>query len=339
MDSVGIENRGGKIFVVHIVDQKETLYGLARRYQSAVDEIIKHNPDTKEGLKIGQRIVIPYTVNVEGGVLVHTVKAGETLSSISRKYGVGYKDVKQWNGLEEESLSIGQKVKIRIQEKNEKEKVAIKQENSVDTTSVDTRGGRKVHIVQMQQTLFSIGRSYGVSVDELMKMNNLQSADIKPGQELVVGIVEGNASNNSKEEVDTNTSEVVTVADTPDTPDVDKEIETRDTEKEDKKVGDSKILVVKKPREFKEVEASGLAEAIDGTEDTRKYLALHRTAKVGTILRVRNEMNNQEVFVRVLGKLPDTGVNNGLLIKISKAAYNRLGAIDRRFRVHVSYIP
>ena len=86
-----------------------------------------------------------------------------------------------------------------------------------------------------------------------------------------------------------------------------------------------------------EVKQSGLAELIDGTEANRKYLALHRTAPVGTILKVRNEMNNREVFVRVIGKLPDTALTDKLIIKISKSAYDRLGAIDPRFRVEVTY--
>ena len=81
-----------------------------------------------------------------------------------------------------------------------------------------------------------------------------------------------------------------------------------------------------------------LQEAFAGeSQANRKYLALHRTAPMGTILKVRNEMNNREVFVRVMGKLPETAVNDKLVIKISKSAYDRLGAIDPRFRVEVTY--
>lgn len=67
------------------------------------------------------------------------------------------------------------------------------------------------------------------------------------------------------------------------------------------------------------------------------YLALHRTAPMGTILKVRNEMNNREVFVRVQGKLPDTALTDKVIIRISRSAYDRLGAIDPRFRVEVTY--
>jgi hypothetical protein len=86
-----------------------------------------------------------------------------------------------------------------------------------------------------------------------------------------------------------------------------------------------------------EMKETGLAELIEGTEGNRKYLAMHRTAKPGTIMKVRNELNNREVFVRVVGNLPNTGVNDKLVIKISKSAYDRLGAIDAKFRVEVTY--
>ncbi|HET6539418.1 MAG TPA: peptidoglycan-binding protein, partial [Chryseolinea sp.] len=86
-----------------------------------------------------------------------------------------------------------------------------------------------------------------------------------------------------------------------------------------------------------EILQTGLAELIEGTSGNRKYLALHRNAPVGTIMKVRNEMNNREVFVRVMGKLPETALNDKLVIKISKSAYDRLGAIDPRFRVEVTY--
>jgi hypothetical protein len=86
-----------------------------------------------------------------------------------------------------------------------------------------------------------------------------------------------------------------------------------------------------------EVHELGLAELIEGTEGNRKYLALHRTAKTGSILKVRNELNNREVFVRVAGPLPNTGVNDKLVIKISKSAFDRLGGVDQKFRVEVTY--
>ena len=90
---------------------------------------------------------------------------------------------------------------------------------------------------------------------------------------------------------------------------------------------------------FEEVNERGFAAVIANSTEKRKYLALHRDAPIGTLMQVRNEMNNQSVFVRVVGRLPDTGNNDKLIIRLSNAAYSRLGALDNRFPVELSYVP
>jgi hypothetical protein len=82
---------------------------------------------------------------------------------------------------------------------------------------------------------------------------------------------------------------------------------------------------------------SGLAEVIDQGSESKKHLCLHRTAPIGSILQVKNEMNGSMVFVRVIGKLPDTGANDKLLLRISKKPYERLSPSGKRFQVEVSY--
>ena len=82
-----------------------------------------------------------------------------------------------------------------------------------------------------------------------------------------------------------------------------------------------------------------MCDIIEDVPDTKKYLAFHNDAPVGTIMQVRNEMNNQSVFVRVINTIPPTGDNSKVILKISKKAYDRLGAVDSRFPVEISYIP
>jgi rare lipoprotein A (peptidoglycan hydrolase) len=84
---------------------------------------------------------------------------------------------------------------------------------------------------------------------------------------------------------------------------------------------------------------SGLAEVIAGNSNSDMFLALHRTAPVGTIMQIRNQMNDLSVFVKVVGKLPDTGANDKVVVKISQKAFERLAAVDKRFRVELSYMP
>jgi hypothetical protein len=83
---------------------------------------------------------------------------------------------------------------------------------------------------------------------------------------------------------------------------------------------------------------SGLGAPIDKSV-TDKYLALHKTAPVGTIMQVKNSGNGLSVYVRVIGKLPDTGENNDILVRLSPRAVQKLGTADARFRVETNYIP
>lgn len=78
-----------------------------------------------------------------------------------------------------------------------------------------------------------------------------------------------------------------------------------------------------------------MASLLQGTEGNRKYLAHHPTIKPGTILKIRNLVTNQEVFVRVTGppSVPDPAV----MIFISRSAYDRLGATEPSFRAELTY--
>src|SRR5688572_21763579 len=93
-DSIGTETVNGKVFVLHSVGEKETLYGISRRYGASIESIIQYNPTADAGLEIGQILKVPYTPKrgttatsstaSSSGQLTHTVAAKETMYSISR---------------------------------------------------------------------------------------------------------------------------------------------------------------------------------------------------------------------------------------------------------------
>jgi rare lipoprotein A (peptidoglycan hydrolase) len=86
-----------------------------------------------------------------------------------------------------------------------------------------------------------------------------------------------------------------------------------------------------------EVQENGMAASIEGEED-QTYLGMHRDIPIGTLVAVRNEMNDQVVFVRIVGKLPDTGINEKVIIRLSQGAVQQLLTIDPKFRVEISYL-
>jgi len=316
-DSIGMETINGKTFIVHQVSEKETLYAISRRYGVSVNQILEFNKTADAGLEIGQILKVPYIPKpkVAKGSTVHKVAEKETLFSISKLYGVSIDEIKQWNNLTDNSLALGQELVIKS--------VNTVSANVITPVDLQVKSQRTVHTVAEKETLFSISRQYGATVQQIKEWNNLTGEELKIGQTLFVAQPMYSSETTVVKQVETTTQVQET-----------RQPEVKVVQPEEK----SPVITISESVTNKdEVKQSGLAELIDGTEANRKYLALHRTAPIGTILKVRNEMNNREVFVRVIGKLPDTALTDKLIIKISKSAYDRLGAIDPRFRVEVTY--
>jgi LysM repeat protein len=350
-DSIGMEVIQGKVFVVHRVDEKETLYRIAKRYGTTVDAIIEYNPSAKDGvLDIGEILKVPYTKQVanapntinqsasRGGGIIHIVVARETISSISRTYGVTVDEIKSWNNLKDNNIHIGQELVIKrkgtTSTTNSQTPVSTTQPASEQVKQpVQSTTDAAYHTVEPKETLFSIATKYGLTVPELKQLNNLTSNELRIGQELRLkssATVQQPVIEEQKSEPVRRDEPVVVV----DQPIQNQPTPTPTTSKTEANLP---VITISESRNSDEVLESGLAELIEGTDGNRKYLALHRTAPVGSILKVKNEMNNREVFVRVMGKLPDNAMNDKVIIRISKSAYDRLGAIDPKFRVQLTY--
>lgn len=343
-DSIGIETINGKIFVLHQVGEKETLYAISKRYGATVDAIVQANPGADAGLEIGQILKVPYTPKTtaprKADGTTHVVAAKETMFSIARQYNITVDELKQWNNLTDNNLSIGQEIVVK--KGNTPRPVTPTQPQTTATVTV-APARKGTHVVAAKETMFSISKQYGITVQQLKDWNKLEGNEISIGQELQVA-----ASSAGTPEVKVTQPVVAEVKKDPiKEPEIKKEPEVKTEiktvtpvvvappKKEPKET--STITISESVKNSDEIVQTGLAELIEGTDGNRKYLALHRTAPVGTILKVKNEMNNREVFVRVMGKLPDTALTDKLVIRISKSAYDRLGAIDPRFRVEVTY--
>lgn len=118
---------------------------------------------------IANYLGVPYTFD---GSLVnenyYIVKKGDSLWSIANKYGLTVDKLKDINNLSSNMLSVGQKLLIN------------------DGTDVDNVN-ENYYIVKSGDTLYSIAKKYGLTVDELKKMNNLSSNTLSINQKLLVG--------------------------------------------------------------------------------------------------------------------------------------------------------
>lgn len=109
---------------------------------------------------------------------VHTVKSGESLGSIAKKYHVSVANLKKWNNLRSDVIQVGKKLTIY----SSGGPMATSSENSTAVGSKAT----KYHTVKAGDTLASIARKYGTTVANLKKWNGLKSDTIRVKQKLQV---------------------------------------------------------------------------------------------------------------------------------------------------------
>jgi len=100
----------------------------------------------------------------------HIVKQGETLFSIAKQYDIEVEQIREWNNLRGNELSVGQTLLV----------------------SAPSSDSAITHTVQRQETLFSISKQYNVSIAEIKSWNNLSSNNLQVGQELTIYPSEAN---------------------------------------------------------------------------------------------------------------------------------------------------
>lgn len=123
--------------------------------------------------------------------IIHVVQQGETLSSIARTYNITLDKIYQLNHhFDYDNVEVGKEIVVGY--KNEKppknNKMVIPSPQPIENphTSAATHISKKIHIVEKGQTLYSISRMYGLTVDELKRINALKNNTILLGQELYV---------------------------------------------------------------------------------------------------------------------------------------------------------
>ncbi len=196
----------------HIVQPDETLYTISRKYNTTIIDLISKNKLEKYELEPGQKLIIklperpvssstysvedpfikkPVSSTTPGQTKVqkttpastrnatyHIVQRGETLYSISRKYNTTVTRLKELNNLTSDYIAAGQKLIVEG---------SVKPENTnIPYNRLNEPAGRKYHVVQVDETLFSIARKYNITVQKLKELNNLKDNTIRVGQKLII---------------------------------------------------------------------------------------------------------------------------------------------------------
>ncbi len=157
----------GKIYYIHIVKEKQTLYSISRAYNVTEKLIAVENPDVFAGLRTGMVLKIPAEPVVDeqeftlesDEYIFHIIKEEETLYSLSRQYNITISDIRDHNPeVKYSELQINQVIKIP---KIERE---IKEKEFSDNSFV-------YHLVEEGETLYGLSRLYNVSEEEIKELN------------------------------------------------------------------------------------------------------------------------------------------------------------------------
>jgi LysM repeat protein len=143
----------------HLVEKSETLYGISRKYEVSMEDMVKANPGIENGISVGQTLNIPvksgskpvtaadkpvYTpatppqtkITFYDTTIVHTVLDHETLYSISRRFMVPAEELQQFNSLKSAKIKPGDVLKIPLK-KETFTKVEVRKVEKVETRKVD----------------------------------------------------------------------------------------------------------------------------------------------------------------------------------------------------------
>ncbi len=178
--------------IKHKVQEGETVENIAKKYRVTPYDIIRLNPDVRNGLEVGTVLIIGSaspekdkdttvepSVNKQTrqpyGFIRHKVKRKETLFSLSRKYRVTQDEIKRYN---RELYSRNLKKGMRLQIPKFRNPLPPKNDMALRKDSLE------IYIVQPKETRWSIAHKYGISVDSLHRLNPEMKEIIEVGEQL-----------------------------------------------------------------------------------------------------------------------------------------------------------
>jgi LysM repeat protein len=192
-----------------------------------------------------------------------------------------------------------------------------------------TSSGDKTAVVEYKvgpkETFYSISRKFNTTVEEIKALNNISGNTLGAGQVLKI-------------RYGTQTAGI-----TPPTP-VSIPKNMSDGRQDSPTHIDSSVNAgdrLKLPPArygLREVDERGVALWIsDESLDGSKMLALHRTAPIGTVIKVTNTMSGKSTFAKVVGKFTENESTRDVIVVITKPTAELIGALDKRFQVNIVY--
>jgi membrane-bound lytic murein transglycosylase D len=145
---------------------------------------VQRNEEEEEGAEVKS------STRVVSKKMSHTVRGGETLLSISKKFRVEVAELKKWNHLRKSNIRKGQRLvvyqDVKQTVKRDSRVLSAKAEPVREEAPKRAHTKMRYHTVQQGDTLWTISQRYGLPLQHLKKANRIRGNDIKPGQKLII---------------------------------------------------------------------------------------------------------------------------------------------------------
>ncbi|MCC8426170.1 LysM peptidoglycan-binding domain-containing protein [Mucilaginibacter sp. UR6-11] len=270
--------------------------------------------------------------NLDGKkVILHKLDPKDNYYSIGRRYNVKPGDIIKFNN--NAPLKIGNIIKVPTDRSFlEPSKPAVmqrpvatppppvqqqpaQQPAPANPAPANTGLTPQQYKVSAGETLYSIAKRFNSTVEDITRLNGLTSTTVTPGQVI---------------QVKSNTADVP--------PPVVRPVAKRDStnymtgqDSADRKLNANRFGLFEKNEK-------GVATWIDDTSlDPNKKLVLHRTAPIGTVVKITNPMTNRTTFAKVVGRFSDNETTRDVILIMTKNVAESIGALDKRIHVNISY--
>jgi len=183
---------------MYTVEKGDTLYSIARKYNTTVNDIINLNYLKSNNLSVGQVIRIPETYFKQDEMTMpnyisYTVKPGDTLYSIASNNGVSVDTIISDNVLPNNNLSVGQVLRLRVSDGEVLE--CFGPDFDIPEEIVPS----VTYVVKAGDNLYNIAKQYNTSVSEIVSLNSLPNNNLSVGQQLLIptALVSDNSSSSN----------------------------------------------------------------------------------------------------------------------------------------------
>lgn len=180
----------GRSYYKHLVASGDTIYALSKAYNVSEEHILECNEGLlPESLKVDSYIHIPCSAEMDEACkkeekkefVVHSVKSGETIYSIARKYKISVATLEVDNSsIDIERIEPGMEINIRRSERGSVSKEDIDEEQRERDADLVLKSYE--YRVVAGDTVYSLSRKFGMSEEQFLEINSLKSAhDLKEG--------------------------------------------------------------------------------------------------------------------------------------------------------------